>query len=65
MKECFELLFIFTSFLNEIKNQFGRVIKILKSDNAKEYFSFNFSMFLSSHDILHSSIWLTHFNKMV
>ena len=39
MKDCFELLSIFTSFLNEIKNQFGQVIKILRSDNAKEYFS--------------------------
>jgi len=53
MKDCFELLSIFTSFLNEIKNQFGQVIKILRSDNAKEYFSSTFSNVLSSHGILH------------
>jgi len=34
------------SFFNEIKNQFGKIIKILKSDNAKEYFSAAFSTFL-------------------
>jgi len=26
------------SFFNEIKNQFGKIIKILRSDNTKEYF---------------------------
>ena len=54
MKERFELLSIFVSF-NEIKNQFGKTIKILRSDNAKEYFSTAFSSFLSSQGILHQS----------
>ena len=49
------MLSIFTSFLNEIKNQFGQVIKIIRSDNAKEYFSSTFSNVLSSHGILHQS----------
>ena len=48
MKERSELLFIFVSFFNEIKNQFGKIIKILRSDNDKEYFSAVFSSFLSS-----------------
>lgn len=40
------------SFFNENKTQFGQVIIILRSDNAKEYFS-NFSAVSSSHDILY------------
>jgi len=40
--------------LNKIKNQFGQLIKILRSDNAKEYFS-NFSEILSQHGLLHQS----------
>jgi len=55
MKDRSELLSIFTSFFNEIKNQFSKVIKILRSDNAKEYFLFSFSNVLSSHGILHQS----------
>jgi len=45
MKERSEF-YPFMSFFNEIKNQFGKIIKILKSDNAKEYFSAAFSTFL-------------------
>ena len=36
MKDQFDLLPMFMSFFNEIKTEFGKVIKILKSDNAKE-----------------------------
>jgi len=59
MKSCSKLLSIFMSFLNEIRNQFGKVIKILRSNNAKEYFSSDLFKLLSSHDILQ------HLNKMV
>ena len=45
------------SFFNEIKNQFGKIIKILRSDNAKEYFSSKLSSFLSSQGILHQSTY--------
>ena len=45
----------FKSFFNEIKNQFGKTIKIFRSDNAKEYFSTKLSSFLSSQGILHQS----------
>jgi len=55
MKDRSELLSISTSFLHEIKNQFDRVIKILRSDNVKEYFSSTLSAVLSSHGILHQS----------
>jgi len=41
------------SFLNEIKKQFEKLIKVLRSDNAREYFSSGFSTLLNSHDILH------------
>ena len=55
IKDRSELLSIFTSFLNEIKNQFGQVIKMLRIYNAKEYFSSAFSAVLSFHGILHQS----------
>lgn len=55
MKERFELLSIFKSFFNEIKNQFGKTIKKFRSDNAKEYFSAELSSFFSSQGILHQS----------
>lgn len=55
MKERYELLSIFISFYNEIKTQFKKEIKVLQSDNAKEYFSSNFSSFLSSQGVLHQS----------
>jgi len=42
MKYRSALLSTFMSFLNKIKNQIGEVIKIFRSDNAKEYFP-NFS----------------------
>ena len=55
MKDRSELLPIFKSFCNEIENQFGKTIKIFRSDNAKEYFSHDLSSFLSSKGILHQS----------
>ena len=55
MKEQSEIFSILTSFVNEIKTQFGKTIKILRSDNAKEYFSSAISSFLSAQGILHQS----------
>ena len=55
MKEHSEILSILTSFVNEIKTQFGKTIKILRSDNAKEYFSSAISSFLSAQGIFHQS----------
>jgi len=37
--------------LNEIKNQFGKVIEVSCSDNAKEYSSIKFTSFLSAQGI--------------
>lgn len=39
MKERYELLSILTTFVNEVKIQFNKKIKILRNDNTKEYFS--------------------------
>ena len=45
MKDRFELLPIFVSFYHDIENQFGKTIKIFRSDNAKEYFFHDLSSF--------------------
>ena len=55
MKTRVELYSIFQKFHAEIRTQFNTVIRILRSDNAKEYFSTSFSSFMSSHGILHQS----------
>ena len=55
MKTRVELFSIFQKFHAEIRTQFNTSIRILRSDNAKEYFSTPFSSFMSSHGILHQS----------
>ena len=55
MKTRVELFSIFQKFHAEIRTQFNTSIRILRSNNAKEYFSTSFSSFMSSHGILHQS----------
>jgi len=55
MQRRSELFHIFEKFHNEIKNQFGVSIKILRSDNAKEYFNTPLTTLLESEGILHES----------
>ena len=55
MKSRSELFSIFQKFCAEIRTQFGVVIKTLRSDNAREYFSQQFNEFMSSQGILHQS----------
>ena len=55
MKTRVELFSIFQKFHAKIHTQFNTSIRILRSDNAKEYFSMSFSSFMSSHGILHQS----------
>ena len=55
MKTRPELFSIFQKFHIEIRTQFNTSIRILRSDNAKEYFSTSFSSFMSSNGILHQS----------
>ena len=55
MKTRVELFSIFQKFHAEIRTQFNTSIRILRSDNAKEYSSTSFSSFTSSHGILHQS----------
>ena len=58
MKTQAKLFYIFQKFHAEIHTQFNTFIRILRSDNAKEYFSMSFSSFMSSsHGILHQSSW--------
>jgi len=55
MKNHSELFSIFQIFYNEIKNQFGISIQILRSDNGREYLSHSFKNFMASHGILHQT----------
>ena len=50
-----ELFSIFQKFHVEICTRFNTSIRILRGDNAKEYFYTSFSYFMSSHGILHQS----------
>jgi len=55
MKHRSELFHIFQSFFNEIKTQFGVSIRVLRSDNVREYLSHSFKQFMVSHGILHQT----------
>ncbi|RVX14359.1 Retrovirus-related Pol polyprotein from transposon TNT 1-94 [Vitis vinifera] len=55
MKNRAELFSIFQKFYTEIQTQFNISIRVLRSDNAREYFSTQFTSFMSHHGILHQS----------
>ncbi|KAJ9698075.1 hypothetical protein PVL29_007267 [Vitis rotundifolia] len=55
MKNRAELFSIFYKFYAEIQTQFNISIHVLRSDNAREYFSAPFTSFMSQHGILHQS----------
>ncbi|RVW94843.1 Retrovirus-related Pol polyprotein from transposon TNT 1-94 [Vitis vinifera] len=55
MKNRAELFSIFQKFYTEIQTQFNISIRVLRSDNAREYFSAQFTSFMSHHGILHQS----------
>lgn len=55
MKNRLSVFRIFQEFYAEIKNQFNTSIKILCTDNAREYMSSQFQSFLTSHGIIHQS----------
>lgn len=55
MKDHFELFNILKNFYSEILTQFGKTIRILRSDNAKEYFSNRFNSYMHSKGIVHQS----------
>nr|CAN80831.1 hypothetical protein VITISV_002503 [Vitis vinifera] len=50
-----ELFSIFQKFYAEIQTQFNISIRVLRSDNAREYFSAPFTSFMSNHGIIHQS----------
>ena len=60
MKNRAELYSIFHKFYAEIQTQFNISIRVLRSDNAKEYFSAPFISFMSQHGILHQSSSCAH-----
>ena len=58
MKNRAELYSIFQKFYAEILSQFNISIRVLRSDNAREYFFASFISFMSQHWILHQFISL-------
>ena len=55
MKNQAKLYSIFQKIYAEIQTQFNISIRVLRSDNAREYFSAPFISFMSQHGILHQS----------
>ncbi|RVX02576.1 Retrovirus-related Pol polyprotein from transposon TNT 1-94 [Vitis vinifera] len=55
MKNRAELFSIFQKFYAEIQTQFNISIRVLRSNNAREYFSTPFTSFISHNGILHQS----------
>ena len=55
MKNRAELFSIFQKFYVEIQTQFIISIRVLCSDNVREYFSVPFTSFMSQHGIIHQS----------
>jgi transposase InsO family protein len=55
MKNRSELFSIFQIFRDMIKTQFSQKIRILHSDNAKEYTSSSFASYLSDKCIIHQT----------
>ncbi|RVW54229.1 Retrovirus-related Pol polyprotein from transposon TNT 1-94 [Vitis vinifera] len=55
MKNRAKLFSIFQKFYVEIQTQFNISIRVLRSDNAREYFSTSFTSFMSQHGIIHQS----------
>ncbi|RVW21067.1 Retrovirus-related Pol polyprotein from transposon TNT 1-94 [Vitis vinifera] len=55
MKNRAELFSIFQKFYAEIQTQFNVSIQVLRSDNAREYFSTPFTSFMFQYGILHQS----------
>ncbi|RVW69729.1 Retrovirus-related Pol polyprotein from transposon TNT 1-94 [Vitis vinifera] len=55
MKEKSEVGHIFQTFNLMVQNQFNSKIQVLKSDNAKEYFTSSLSTYLQNHGIIHIS----------
>lgn len=55
MKNRSSVIQISQEFYVEIKNQFDTFIKVLRTDNAREYMSSQLQSFLTSQGIIHKS----------
>jgi hypothetical protein len=51
----YQVIFYFQIFCNMIKTQFAQKIRLLRSDNAKEYTSSSFTSYLSDKGIIHQT----------
>jgi len=55
MKNHSDVFSMFQGFLTKIQNQFDTSIKILRTNNAREYISSQFQSFMSSQGIRHQT----------
>ena len=55
MKNRSEVFSHFCAFYAEIKTQFNVFVRILRSDNGKEYMSNSFQTYMTQYGILHQS----------
>ena len=53
LKDRTQVLDVIKKFINEIKNQFSTIVRVLCTDNVLEYTQNDVSRFCTSHDILH------------
>ena len=53
MKQCFELLQVYSNFAKMVENQFFKCIKKFQFDNALEYNQYAFQAVLHSYGIVH------------
>jgi len=55
LKDKSEIAQVFQNFYTFVRTQFNTSIKVLRSDNAKEYMSNTFKNFLGTHGIHHQT----------
>lgn len=55
LKTCLDLFTTFCTFHDEIKTEFNKNIRILRSDNAKDYLPNSFQSYPTQHGILHQT----------
>ena len=58
MKSRFELSYIFSAFYSEIRTQYNYNVHILRSDNAKKYFSDQFNTNMTQNGIIYESSYV-------
>ena len=64
MREKGEASNLLKNFVAFVNNQFGKNVKIIRSDNGLEFTSGTMKKFYSEKGIIHQLVVLTHHNKM-